>query len=421
VKIPGPRSRALVPRLRAHESQNVTYVADDFPVFWESAAGATVVDVDGNAYVDLTAAFGVANAGHANPAVVTAIAGQAARLMHGMGDVFPTETRVRLMERLAVHAPPGLRTAFLATTGHEAVEAALKTAVLFTGKPRFAAYRGGYHGLSLGTLPLCGVDRFVTPFAGAIAQRAVALDFPRQTHDAGDALARAHAALSAHGDLAAVVIEPIQARGGCVIPPDGYLAGLRQLCDDLGILMIVDEIYTGFGRTGSWFAVERDGVVPDLLCVGKALANGFPIGALLGRPAVMDAWPPSEGEALHTSTYLGNPMGCAAALATIAEHERLDLARTAQRFGSLLSARLDALRPLSAVLDVRGRGMLWGVQLRDGPTASRAVRRALASGAMLLQSGPEGEVLSIAPPLVIGEADLHRGLDVVETTLAGLG
>lgn len=420
--VPGPRTRELAQTLRAGESRNVTYLGDDFPVFWESASGALVTDVDGNRYIDLTAAFGVANAGHSNPYVVSAIADQAARLMHGMGDVHPTETKARLLETLATVLPPSLDKVFLATTGAEAVEAALKTAMLATGKSRFAAYRGAYHGLSLGALPVCGIDKFVEPFSKAIGDRALLLEYPQALAGttAQTAIAPARAALSARDDVAAIVVEPIQGRAGCVVPPPGYLAALRALCDELGIVMIADEIFTGFGRTGTWFAIEHDRIVPDIMCIGKGLANGFPIGAAAGRTSIMDAWPLSSGEALHTSTYLGNPMGCAAALATIIEHQRLGLAARARQIGLSLGSRLDGLRSMRNVVDVRGRGLLWGIELRDSGIADSTVKRGLRSGVILLQSGPTGSTISLSPPLTIGDRQLRRGIDLLEAAIRSI-
>lgn len=412
--IPGPRSRALQSRLAARESPNVTYLSEDFPVFWDQANRASVTDVDGNRYTDLTAAFGVASAGHANPAVVAAVADQAERLMHGMGDVHPTEVRVRLLERLAQVLPSGLDAFFLATTGSEAVEAAMKTAVLATGKRRFASYSGAYHGLSLGALGLCGIERFRAPFADLLPQRPVLLDFPHAGVSVDDALATARATLAHHGDVAALFVEPIQARGGCIVPPLGYLRGLQQICAELHVLVVFDEIYTGFGRTGAWFAAQFEGVAPDMLCIGKAMGAGFPISALAARAGVMRAWPRSEGESLHTSTFLGNPMACAAALATIDEVERLGLPARAKRLGEDLGPRLEALARTRGVLDVRGRGLMWGIEMRDGTAAERVVKGALARGIIVLQSGVRGEVVSLTPPIVIGEEELERALVLLE-------
>jgi 4-aminobutyrate aminotransferase-like enzyme len=416
--VPGKRTGELAALLRSYESRNVTYLADDFPVFWESASGATVTDVDGNRYIDCTAAFGVANVGHCNPRVVGAIAEQAQRLLHGMGDVYPTELRVRLLERLTQMLPPELDRGFLATTGSEAVEAALKTAMLSTGQARFAAYRGGYHGLSFGALAVGGIERFRAPFAAALAAEPLLLDYPREGAIAAqEAIAQTRAVLAPHDDVAALVIEPIQGRAGCVVPPAGYLTEVRALCDELRIVMVVDEIFTGFGRTGDWFAIDREGVVPDVLCVGKALASGFPMSATIGRKKVMDAWPVSAGEALHTSTYLGNPLGCAAALATIEELQGEELPARAASLGIELGRRLEALRSQRNVVDVRGRGLLWGVQLNDPAAAGAAVKRALSRGIIFLQSGTNGETISITPPLVIGQDQLAHAIDVLEAAI----
>lgn len=416
--VPGPRSRELTPALRSFESRNVTFVDSDFPIFWESASGANVTDVDGNRYIDLTGAFGVANTGHSNPYVAAAVHDQAVRLMHGMGDVHPTEVKVRLLETLAKITPGDLGKTFLASTGAEAVEAALKTAMLATGKSSFAAYRGAYHGLSLGTLPVSGVEKFRAPFAGYVRENTLFLDYPRANalapgQDAAAALDAAKNALRARSDLAALIVEPLQGRGGCVVPPNGYLRGLRQICDSLGILLIFDEIYTGFGRTGTLFACEQEDAVPDILCIGKAMANGFPISAAIARPAIMDVWPESPGEALHTSTYLGNPMGCAAALANLGEIERLQLPQRARRLGIDLGARLEALRTSGGVLDVRGRGLMWGIEFADANIAARIVKNALKAGVILLQAGPQGNVISITPPLVISQRQLFRAVDVI--------
>ena len=420
--VPGPRTRELTPQLRAFESRNVTYVDERIPVFWESASGATVTDVDGNRYIDLTAAFGVANTGHSNPYVAAAIHDQAVRLMHGMGDVHPTEVKVQLLEKLAAIAPGDLSKVFLASTGAEAVEAALKTAILATGKSAFAAYRGAYHGLSLGALQVSGIEKFRTPFNDVLPQHSLLLDYPRPDPLAADegtatALEEARRALRARNDIAALIIEPVQGRGGNVVPPKGYLTGLREICTEFGILLIFDEIYTGFGRTGTLFACQDENVVPDIFCIGKALANGFPISATIARPDIMDVWPISPGEALHTSTYLGNPMGCAAALANLGEIERLDLPAKAQQLGAVLAPRLDALRADGKAVDVRGRGLMWGVELKDGAAAERAVKDALSAGVMLLQAGPQGNVLSITPPLVITEQQLFRAIDLLAECL----
>ncbi len=404
--IPGKTSHELGHRLRSVESQNVTFLGKEFPVFWRSARGAMVQDVDGNAYLDLTAAFGVANAGHSNPRVADAIALQAKTMMHAMGDVHPTEIKLRLLEKLGHLAPGGSNKTFLASTGAEAVEAALKTAILATGKPAFAAFENAYHGLSIGALEVSGIAKFRTPFASALPGRTLFLPFGN--------IETARAELSKRRDIAAVIVEPIQGRGGNVVPPAGFLRGLRDACTQLDMLLIVDEMYTGFGRTGAFFACNDEEVVPDILCLGKALANGFPISAIVARSGVMDAWPVSRGEALHTSTFLGNPMGCAAAIATIEEIARLGLVERARKLGSAFGQRLERLRALPSVLDVRGRGLMWGVEFRDGATCERTVQALLKRGVLALAAGASGNVLHLTPPLVIDDVELMRAADTIE-------
>jgi 4-aminobutyrate aminotransferase-like enzyme len=398
----------------------VTFLADDFPIFWNSAHGAIVTDVDANQYVDCTAAFGVASLGHGNPHVAIAVADQAQRLMHGMGDVHPTEIRVRLLDRLAAILPDALTKAFLATSGSEAIEAALKTAMLFTGKSRFAAYRGGYHGLSFGALAVAGIERFRTPFAGLLRHEPILLDYPGETANAAEAASLARVLLEQNDDVAALVVEPIQGRGGCIVPPHGYLQHIAEICSRRNVLLIADEIFTGFARTGKWFAIEHEGVVPDIICIGKAMGSGVPISAAVGRAGVMDAWPLSTGEALHTSTFLGNPLGCAAALATVDEMERLALPARAAALGDGLGARLKALRTNPLVRDVRGRGMLWGVQMRDGATAFAAIKNALGRGVIFAQSGEDGSVIAVSPPLVIEDRHLERAIDVLESSIGAI-
>jgi 4-aminobutyrate aminotransferase-like enzyme len=203
-----------------------------------------------------------------------------------------------------------------------------------------------------------------------------------------------------------------------IVPPRGFLGALRALCDERGVLLVLDEIYTGFGRTGSMFACEREGVVPDLLCVGKSLGGGVPLSATIGTARVMNAWPKSAGEALHTSTFLGNPLGCAAALANLEEIEALDLLERVRSRAGVLGARLHALEAHRSVSDVRGLGFLWAVEFVSARIANAVVVRALAHGLVLLQSGPTGTSITLAPPLTIEDEQLSRALDLFERALS---
>lgn len=431
---PGPKSRALAQRLHEVECRNVTYVADDFPVFFESGAGANLQDVDGNVYVDVSGAFAVAAVGHSEPRVAEAVARQAATLMHGMGDVHPNPLKIELAAALADVAPGDEpKRVFFASSGAEAVETALKTAAIATGKPGVLCFSGAYHGLTYGALEVTDRDLFRAPFArqlGGFGTRAayaycyrcpVGLRYPSCKVAC---LELVEAALDGPRgtDIGAVIVEPVQGRGGDVDPPDEWLRGLRALCDRRGLVLIFDEIYTGFGRTGRWFACEHAGVVPDLLCVGKGMASGFPISACIGSAVVMDRWPASQGEAIHTSTFLGNPTGCAAALASIDLMRSGGLVERAAAHGEWLRARLGAMRDASGgrIGDVRGRGLMWGIEIvdasgaPDGALAGLVVVDALRNGVVMLSSGPTGNVLQLAPPLVIERAQLAFALDVID-------
>lgn len=411
-EVPGPRSRELAKRLGAVESRNVTCLSPEAPIFWERAFGANVVDVDGNRYVDLGGGFGVANVGHAHPRVVSAVREQAEALLHGMGDVHPAAVKVGLLEALVARFPGGgPARAVLTSSGSDAVETALKTALIARGRPGVVAFEGGYHGLSLGALDATARDDFREPFAARLPRATV---FARY----GDAADVLRAAETSPQPVGAVLVEPLQGRGGERVPPDGFLARLRELCDREGWLLIADEIYTGFGRTGRYFACEHEGVVPDLLCLGKGLTSGMPLSACVGRAEVMDAWPASRGEALHTQTYLGHPPSCAAGLAAMAVLDEEGLVARSARLGANALARLrERTRDLAGVREVRGRGLMIGV-VCDGPErAANAVRRCLDAGVILLPSGDDGRVLSITPPLSIGEEALDLAVGVVLESL----
>ena len=442
--IPGPKSRALSRQLHRFESRNVTFLSKNWPIFWKQAAGANVWDVDGNRYIDLSAAFGVANVGHTNPCVVAAIRKQSAALLHAMGDVHPNELKLNLarelveltfgrwfVDRVPTHgggiAPrqvtrPTTAAArvFFANSGAEAVEAALKTAAIHTKRPGVIAFEGGYHGLTYGALDATWRVDFRTPFTRQLGHFTTHVPYGhvplvgtdrravRNRHGAPGGRALPHP-ISHYG---AVIVEPIQGRGGIIVPPDDFLQKLRRFCDDHGLVLIADEIYTGFCRTGRWFACEHWGVVPDIVCVGKAMGGGFPIAACIGTEEVMDSWPESRGEAIHTSTFLGNPLGCAAALAAIKEMKRLRLAARAATLGSHLTQALGHLGT-SHCSSVRGKGLMLGLEVGDAP---HLCERLLKRGIIAIPEGNRSEVLGITPPLVITE----RQLDYCAEVLTGL-
>ncbi len=420
--IPGPRSKEAAELLRHYESPNVTYLDAEFPVFWERAEGTNVWDADGNRYLDWTSAFGVTGLGHSAPVFRDALVAQVGRLIHGMGDVHPTPLKARLCQRLSEltferwGAGPGKT--ILGNSGFEAVEAALKTALLSSGKPGVIAFHGAYHGLGYGALEVAGTPYFREPFRSQLKDFATLLPYPHgpSTADGDDfpeaapgwkeQLEAQIAAAVAARPIGAILVEPIQGRGGEIVPPRGFLPLLRHACDRHGLLLIADEIYTGLNRTGALFACEHSGVIPDIICTAKALTGGFPLSACVGREAVMNAWPVSQGEALHTSTFLGNPLGCAMALASLDAHADPALARHVAERGARLKAALRTLRsPL--IKDVRGVGLLAAMEFAlDGAALNAVVKRALRDGLILLQSGPAGDVLAFTPPFIISDEEI---------------
>ncbi len=404
-QVPGPRSRELAVRLLRVESRNVTCVEPTPPIFWERASGANVWDVDGNRYVDLTSGFGVANVGHGHPRVAAAIRVQTDQLLHGLGDVHPAVAKVELLEALARHYPGGVPVrAMLASSGSDAVEAALKTAMVASGRAGIVAFEGAYHGLSFGALDAAWRAPFRERFASRLPGATVFAGFG----DVGDVR---RAARTCKEPIGAVLVEPVQGRGGERIPRPGFLSQLRALCDAEGWLLIADEVYTGFGRTGRWFACEHEDVIPDVMCVAKGLAGGMPISACVGRSEVMDAWPASDGEALHTQTFLGHPPGCAAALASIAVLEEEKLVDRAARLGEVALRTLgERLAGRGSVTDVRGLGLLLAIECGGADVAAAACAGALDRGVIALQSGCDGCVIAVTPPLSIDAAVLEDAL-----------
>lgn len=435
-EVPGPRSRSLASRLRRVESRNVTMVGEQWPVFWARAEGVNVWDVDGNRFLDFTSAFGVAGLGHAPAAVNAALHQQADRLVHAMGDVHPAEAKVELCEELVAATygrwGAGEGKVILGNAGSDAIEAALKTSLLHTGRRGVLVFEGAYHGLGYGALEVSAMEFFRRPFARQLGGFAVTVpypycfrcpfgqggvealaggEFPNCCRGCLDDLAsRIRQELRQH-EIGAILVEPIQGRGGEIVPPEDFLRLLRQICDEENILLVLDEIYTGFNRTGRLFACDYSEVVPDMICLGKALTSGFPLSACVGRAEVMEAWPESEGEALHTSTFLGNPLGCAMAVASLREHRQPAVAEKVCTAGRYLRSRLREIRS-PRIGDVRGVGLLVGVELvgpqgePDPQMAGQCVVQGLQEGLLLLAGGTHGNVLSLTPPFDISNDEI---------------
>jgi 4-aminobutyrate aminotransferase-like enzyme len=415
--------------LRQYESPNITFIDPDgsWPIVWERAKGVHVWDDRGRKYLDLTAAFGVAAAGHANPRVVRAGQRQMARLLHAMGDVHPHPLKAQLARELSRitferwRAGQG-RTIFC-NSGFEAVEAALKTALLATGKRKVIAFEGAYHGLGYGALNATHREMFREPFASQLGQFGGFAPFPTDEAQFSETEERVGKALE-RGDVGAVLVEPIQGRGGMRVPVPELLPMLRKRCDAAGALLIVDEIYTGFGRTGRWFACEHSRTVPDLICLGKALAGGFPSSACVGKSALIErAWPKSRGEAIHTSTFLGHPVGCAMALVNIAEIRSRKLPDKADQRGKELLNLLGQIQVPGLSLQARGAGLMAGLELRHAngkPATSLAmtvIKSMLQCGYLVLPEGEHGNVIGFTPPLIISQSQLRAAVNQLQIAL----
>ncbi|HUF46542.1 MAG TPA: aspartate aminotransferase family protein, partial [Vicinamibacterales bacterium] len=423
----------LLARRRAVVARGVGSFAGDIAI--ASGRGAVLVDADGQEWIDLASGIGVMAVGHSHPDVVAAVQAQVATLQHTCIHVATNEPYVALAETLASKVPHGNATrVMLANSGAEAIENAVKIARQATRRPAVIAFDGAFHGRTLLALTLTGKSGYKTncgPFAPEVYRQR----FPdryrfgagmteeqfasRELDDLRDRFVRGPVPA---GSVAAIVIEVVQGEGGFVPAPLAYLRGLRDLCDAHGILLIVDEVQTGCGRTGRWAAYEHAGIVPDISVWAKAMGGGLPIAAVVGKAAVMDAAEPGT----LGGTYGGNPVACAAALAAIDVIERERLADRAVVIGQRIRDRFDALkRDCPIVGDVRGMGAMLAMELScDGdPTRPAAaetaavVARCRQQRVLVLTAGPHGNVIRMLPPLVITDAELERGLDAIEEAI----
>lgn len=425
--LPGERGRALVEALAAAECPALTARrarrseqsgAPHDPIVWTRARGVNVWDADGNRYVDLSAGFGACAVGHGAAAVTRAVQAQAERLLHALGDLHPSDVKIELLSRLRALAPFTDARVMLGSSGADAVTSALKTAALHSGKPGVLAFAGAYHGLEYGPLAACGYsDAFRAPFAAQLNPHVAFAPFPGAGTNAQAALDAVELAWRGRDDIGAVLIEPVLGRGGVVVPPAGFLVGLQALCARREAVLIADEVLTGLGRTGALLSSVQQGAQPDLICLGKALGGGLPVSACIGRADVMAAWGDPAGEALHTGTFFGHPLGCAAALAALELVQTQRLCDRAARVGDWLVNELRA-RIGARVVDVRGIGLLVGIELAASGQALAVVRALLERGYIVVPAGADARVLSLTPPLVIEQARLARFVAALVEVLA---
>ena len=404
-ELPGPRARALIARDEAVASPSLTRA---YPLVAESGSGVTVTDVDGNRFLDFAAGIAVCSTGHVHPDVVAAITEQAGRLIHIAATDFYEPRYVEFMERLAAIAPFAERArVFLTNSGTEAIEGAIKLARYHTGRPGIIAFEGAFHGRTMGSLSLTNSKIKQRAGFGPLLPMVYHAPFPRvrawREGSGGDGSAELEVLrrailgrLIAPRDVAAIVIEPIQGEGGYFPAPAAFLAGLRELCDEHGILLVADEIQSGLGRTGTWWAIESSGVEPDIVATAKGIASGMPIGAFMARESLW-TWPPGA----HGSTFAGNPVCAAAGLATLDVIE--SVLPGIEAIGRRLREGIERMASADDwVRDVRGAGLMLAVEFGSHEEANAVQQAAFERGLLVLECGEAS--LRFSPPLIVDEA-----------------
>jgi len=424
-EIPGPKSREILERKERVVADPLSVF---LPVVVEEAHGATITDVDGNSFIDFTGGVGCLNVGHSNPQVVVAAQEQLARFSHTDFTIVPYELYVTLAERLCELAPVGkpAKAAFF-NAGAEAVENAIKFARVHSKRPGVIAFEGGFHGRTLLALSLTSKTHHYKAGLGPFAPEVYSVPYPNEYRgpsaaEALEVLERALVTQVAAETIAAIVIEPVQGEGGFVVAPPEFLQGVRRICDEHGIVLVVDEVQTGFGRTGRMWGIEHSGVEPDLVTLAKSIAAGLPLSAVIGKAEIMDA----PGDSAIGGTYVGNPVAQAAALAVLDVFEEEGLVARAETIGETIRARMLAWQERwDAIGDVRGLGAMLAIELvvdRDSrepasDLASAVVEAAAARGLLLLKSGIYSNCIRVLAPLVISDAELDEALGVWEQAL----
>jgi 4-aminobutyrate aminotransferase/(S)-3-amino-2-methylpropionate transaminase len=423
-EVPGPRSREVLARLDASVASPLQVT---FPLVAAEARGATITDVDGNVFIDFAGGVGCLNVGHSHPHVVAAAIEQVERFTHTDYTVVPYEVYATLSERLLRLAPfTGPAKAAFFNAGTEAVENAVKFARAYTGRHAVIGFEGAFHGRTYLSLALTSKTHPYKAGLGPFAPEVYRVPFPNAfrgptPEQALAALRRAFSTVVAPEDVAAIVFEPVQGEGGFIPAAPEFVRGLRQICDEHGIVLVCDEVQTGFARTGKFFAIEHFGVEPDLITVAKSIAMGLPLSGVLGKAAIMDA-PVAGGVG---GTYVGNPVAQAAAVAVLEVIEEEGLVARSAAIGETMRARMEGWQQRwPQVGDVRGLGAMLAIELVEGDSepatelASRVVAQALQRGLLLLKAGVAGNCIRVLVPLVISDAELDEALHVWEDALA---
>jgi len=398
-------------------------------IAFQRAEGVYLYDFEGRRYLDFVAGIATMNVGHCHPAVVEAICDQARTLIHGASHVGYMEPYVELLEALREIAPGDLKNGkgILMNSGSEAVETGIKLARYVTNRPMILAFTDSFHGRPMGALALTASSELYRRRLSGLFTGVYHTPYPycfrcplkhKSPETCGLAclnlVEKALQTVVPPGDLAGIIVEPIAGEGGYIVPPDGFLQGLREICDRCGALLIADEVQTGLGRTGKMFAVEHWGVEPDIICLAKALGGGLPLGGVLARAELMDAWPP----AAQGTTFGGNPVACRAGLATLRIVQEENLMAHAVEVGDYIQNQFrKAQNDLPIIGDVRGKGLMVGVELvnADGSPASEIIKKVIkdigANGVVITKCG--ASTLRIAPPLIISREQANEGVDII--------
>lgn len=402
-------------RLIEIESPDATTRTLDFPLVLERGEGSYVWDVEGNRYIDMIAGFGSLPLGHDTKLLQKSISGT--QLIQGFGDVYPTSFKIQFIEQLLSFLPPRYNRAALAVTGSQAVELAMKTAMLYTGGSGFISFQASYHGLDLGVLPLVGNDYFRKPFSSWVKSQTVErLPY----HCNIELLEKALCQFQEKGiKPAAVIVEPVLGRGGFVPASLEWLNDVKRVSEKNNCLLIFDEVFTGFGRAGSATFAE---LVPcDLICFGKAIGGGMPLSACVSSQQIMSAWPENYGEAIHTGTFFGHALSCRVGFETLKTIEELDLVKRSSELGKGFLENLRAsLSKFSAIKEIRGRGLMIAVEFHDAKISLKTMERLRAKGVLVIPCGVQGECVSLTPALNVQRDVLKIVLEKLTEILADL-
>jgi 4-aminobutyrate aminotransferase-like enzyme len=370
----------------------------------ESAKGAVLTDFQGKKYLDFATGIASVSVGHCHPKMVKAIIEQAKKLIHVSAGIAYYESNIALAEKIQTIVPITNAMIFFTQSGGESVEAALKLARFVSKKPGLAAFEGAFHGRSFGALSVTTSKmKYREGYEPLLAETHI---IPRNLEKVRE--------IFQNNRIGGIIIEPIMGEGGYIVQDMQLMDGIRRLCNEFGVIMIVDEVQTGFGRTGKWFAVEHFDVVPDVICAAKGIASGMPLGACIAKPELMQAWSPST----HGSTMTGNPVTCAAGLAVIDIIQQENLIENAKKIGEMILVKIRKwMKKYDTIKDARGLGLMVGVEFDSTETVKKIREEALKNGLVLISCGPGDKVIRLVPPLNIKTSQVNAALKIFEKAI----